>query len=143
MKNILLILLIGISNWAYAQIEIKIDGKIVDENMTCLYGVKITNLNSGEETISDQNGTYEIIATEKDTIQFELIGMTTDKIKIVKPTQTLNLIMMDKDVNCLGANWSDKQYHKANRQIEKRLKQLYKEADKREVWKESSCQQRV
>ena len=139
MKKILLILLIGISHLTFAQIRTRMSGKIVDEKLTCLFGVKITNLNSGAESTSDQNGRYEIIATENDTLEFQMIGLTTDKIKIEKPTQALNLIMMDKDVNCLGADWSDRQYQKAYREIEKRLKKLYKAAEKQSVWKNSSC----
>ena len=97
------------------------------------------NLNNGMESISDQNGRYEIIATENDILEFQMIGLTTDKIKIEKPTQTLNLIMINKDVNCLGAIWTKKQYRKAYRKIEKQLKKLYKEAEKQNVWKNSSC----
>ena len=114
-------------------------GKIVNEKLTCLFGVKITNLNSGTESLSDQNGRYEIIATENDTLEFQIVGFTTDKIKIEKPTQTRNLIMMDKDVNCLGAIWTEKQYRKANKRIERQLKKLYKKAEKEKVWKNSSC----
>ena len=139
MKKILLILIIGISNLTFAQIGTKLSGKIVNEKLTCLFGVKITNLNSGTESLSDQNGRYEIIATENDTLEFQIIGFTTDKIKIEKPTQTRNLIMMDKDVNCLGAIWTEKQYRKANKRIERQLKKLYKKAEKEKVWKNSSC----
>ncbi len=139
MKKILLILIIGIYNLTYAQTKTNVSGKIVDEKLNCIFGVKVTNLNSGMETVSDQNGRYEIIATENDTLEFQMIGLTTDQIKIDKPTQTQNLIMMDKDVNCLGAIWTDKQYRKAYKQIESRLKKLYKKAEKQNVWRNSSC----
>ncbi len=139
MKKILLILIIGISNLTFAQIETIVRGKIVDEKLTCLFGVKITNLNSGTESISDQNGRYEIIASENDTLEFQMIGLTTDKIKIEKETETLNLIMMDKDVNCLGAIWTERQYRKAYREIEKRLKKLYKKAEKQNLWTKNNC----
>ena len=139
MKKILLIFLIGISNLTFAQNGTKVSGKIVDEKMNCLFGVKITNLNSGTKSISDQNGRYEILATGNDTLEFQMVGLSTDKIKIEKPTQTLNLIMMDKEVNCLGAIWTDKQYRKAYKRIERQLKKLYKKAEKLNVWKNSSC----
>ena len=139
MEKILLILIIGISNLTFAQIGTKLSGKIVNEKLTCLFGVKITNLNSATESISDQNGRYEIIASENDTLEFQIVGLTTDKIKIEKPTRTLNLIMMNKDVNCLGAIWTEKQYRKANKRIERQLKKLYKKAEKENVWKNSSC----
>ncbi len=139
MKKILLIFLIGISNLTFAQNGTKVSGKIVDEKLTCLFRVKITNLNSGTKSTSDQNGRYEILATENDTLEFQMVGLSTDKIKIEKPTQTRNLIMMDKEVNCLGAIWTDKQYRKAYKRIERQLKKLYKKAEKLNVWKNSSC----
>ncbi|WP_378187549.1 carboxypeptidase-like regulatory domain-containing protein [Aquimarina sp. W85] len=139
MKKIILLSIIGISNLTFAQTGSKLSGKIVDEKLNCLFGVKITNLNSGTEFISDQDGCYKIIVTENDILEFQMIGLTTDKIKIEKSTQTLNLIMMDKDVNCLGANWTEKQYRKVSRKIEKELKKLYKKAEKQNVWKNSSC----
>jgi hypothetical protein len=139
MKKILLIILIGIYNLTFAQIGTNSSGKIVDEKLKCLFGVKIRNLNSGAESLSDQNGRYEIIATENDTLEFQMIGLTNEKIRIEKPTQTLNLIMIDKDVNCLGAIWTERQYRKAYQEIEKRLKKLYKKAERQNVWKNSSC----
>ena len=102
-------------------------------------GVKIRNLNNGNESISNQKGYYEIIATENDTLEFQMIGFTAERIKIEKTTQTCNLIMMNKDVNCLGAIWTEKQYRKAKRQIEKQLKELYKKAKKQNVWNNSYC----
>ena len=139
MRKIVLIILIGISNFTFAQIGTKVNGKILDEKLSCLMGVKIRNLNNGNESISNQKGYYEIIATENDTLEFQMIGFTAERIKIEKTTQTCNLIMMNKDVNCLGAIWTEKQYRKAKRQIEKQLKELYKKAKKQNVWNNSYC----
>lgn len=135
MKIIQLIFLFGISNLNFAQIETKVNGKIVDEKLDCLFGVRITNLSSGAKSISDQNGGYEIMVKENDTLEFQMVGLTTDKIKIEKPSQTRNLIMMDKGVNCLGAIWTEKQYRKAYKQIGRQLKKLYKKADELNLWK--------
>jgi len=139
MNKILLILLLGISNLSIAQIDTTISGKIIDEKLTCIIGVRITNLNNGEESISDQNGRFRIITSEHDMIEFEMIGLTTERIKINNSTQILNVIMIDKDVNCLGADWSERQYQKAYRQIEKYLDKLYRKAGKQNVWNNSSC----
>ena len=93
------------------------------------------------EAISGQNGRYKITATTNDTLQFRFVGLTTEKIPVKKQAQDLNLIMIDRTVNDLGAIWTKRQYRKTDRQIEKRLKKLYKKADKQKVWKNSSCQQ--
>ena len=139
MKTILFILPIMICSLTFGQVGTKASGKILDEKLSCLFGAKITNLNNGAESIADKNGLYEIIAQENDTLEFQFVGLSTDKIRIEEPTKKLNLIMMDKEVNCLGAIWTDRQYKKAYRRIDKKLKKLYKKADKQNTWKNSSC----
>jgi len=135
MNKVLFIIIIRFLNQTFSQSKIILTGKIVDENLTCLQGVKITNKTSGEVILTDQNGSYKITALKNDTISFEMVGLTTDNIKIERSTEPLNLIMMDKNVNDLGAIWTDKDYHQAHRQINKTLKKLYKKADKQNVWK--------
>lgn len=139
MKKILLIILIGISNLSFAQVATKVSGKIIDEKLNCLFRVKITNLHSGAESISDQNGRYEINATKNDTLEFKSLGLTTDKIRIENPSQTLDIIMIDKSVNCLGADWTDNQYKKANKGIEKFLRKLYRKAEDQNIWQNNNC----
>lgn len=106
--HILPILLIGISNFTYAQTETKMSGKILDEKLNCLFGVKVTNVNTGADFFSDQNGNYELIVRENDTLQFRYVGYTTDRIKIENLAQSLDVIMINKEVNCLGADLSEK-----------------------------------
>ncbi|MEQ8238047.1 MAG: carboxypeptidase-like regulatory domain-containing protein [Cyclobacteriaceae bacterium] len=139
LKNIFFIALIVLSNLTFAQNHSIVKGKIIDDKFNCLLGVKITNINSRVVSMSDQDGNYEIIASENDTLAFQMIGLTTEEIKIEDSSQKLNLIMMDKDVNCLGAVWTEKQYRRAHRQIEKQLKKLYKKAEKQNAWKKESC----
>ena len=139
MKNILILILVGISNIIFAQNTIKLSGKIVDENLNCLFGVIITNLNSGEQVLSDKNGRFEIKVTNNDSLEFRTVGLTTEKIKIKKSTNTVNLILISKKVNCLGALWTEKQYRKANREIEKQLRKLYKIAKKQDIWNKNCC----
>jgi len=139
MKKILFLILVGISNIIFAQNGTKLSGKIVDDNLNCLFAVIITNLNSGEQVLSDKNGRFEIKVTKNDTLEFRTVGLTTVKIKINKRTNSVNLILINKNVNCLGAIWTDKQYRKANRKIEKQLRKLYKIAKKQDIWKKTSC----
>ena len=138
MKKILLIFLTGVSNLAFAQNE-KVSGKLIDDNLDCLSGVKITNLNTGIESTSDLNGRYEIMGTRNATLEFRLAGVTTEKIPVEKSAQILNLILINKTVNCLGAIWTDRQYRKAYRQIGKRLNKLYKKAGEQNVWQNNHC----
>jgi hypothetical protein len=47
-----------------------------------------------------KNGRCTIILTTNDTLEFRFVGLTTEKSPIKKAAQTLNLIMIDKTVNC-------------------------------------------
>jgi uncharacterized protein YecT (DUF1311 family) len=42
---------------------------------------------------------------------------------------------MDKSVNCLGSPWTERQYSKSDRRINRKYKDLYKQADKKGIWK--------
>jgi len=119
----------------YSQVETKLSGKIIDDKLTSLFGVKITDLNNGAESITDQNGQFEINVSQNDTLEFSFIGLTSEKIKIETINENLNLIMIDKSVNCLGAIWTDKMYERAEKKQNRMIKKLYKKAEKNNVWK--------
>ena len=92
--------------------QTKINGKIIDEHLHCLAGVKITNLHTGEETYSLQNGTFNIQASAGDTLKFEFPGLGSEKIKITENTRKIHLIMMNLDLNCIGQVLTDRQINK-------------------------------
>ena len=41
---------------------------------------------------------------------------------------------MNKFVNCLGSPWTQRQYRKADKRINRIYKGLYKHADKKVIW---------
>jgi hypothetical protein len=108
-------------------------GKVIDENFNNLIAVNIYNLNSKESLRTDKNGFFETNAEIGDTLRFSFIGLTDEKI-VIKDSGFIKLIMIDKSVNCLGAEWSKGDYKKADRQIKKRIKKLYTEAELKEIW---------
>lgn len=116
-----------------------IEGRIVDEKLTSLSGLIIINLNNRVNSMSDMNGCYKITAKENDTLKFRMVGLTSEIKIIERNNQTLNLIMIDKDINCLGAIWSKRKYRIENRKIEKKLKKLYKRAKKQKIWDRCYC----
>ena len=107
-----------------------IHGKIIDEKFENVIGGVITNKATGDKVYSGSSGQFQINATTSDTLVFEFIPFTTETRIVTNPTEKLKIILMDKEVNCLGAVWTDKQYKQANKRINKRYKDLYNQADK-------------
>jgi len=130
---IFLILIISVHS-IYCQ-DFLIKGKIVDDKLSDLLAVNVRNLTSKQHVVTDENGLFKIETKLGDTLEFSFVGLTTDKVTI-SDTADIKLIMMDKSVNCLGAIWSKHDYKKANKRIQKRLKALYKQADKNQIWQD-------
>lgn len=112
-----------------------IKGKIVDDKLSDLLAVNVKNLTSNKYVRTDENGLFGIQAKLGDTIEFSFVGLTTDRVTIAD-TANIKLIMMDKSVNCLGAEWSKREYKKADKRIQKRLEILYRQADKKRIWQD-------
>lgn len=130
---IFLIFIISVHS-IYCQ-DFLIKGKIVDDKLSDLLAVNVKNLASNQHVLTDENGLFEIETKLGDTLEFSFVGLTTDKITI-SDTANIKLIMMDKSVNCLGAIWSKRDYKKAEKRIQKRLKALYKQAGKNQIWQD-------
>lgn len=107
-----------------------IQGKIIDEKFQNVIGGVITNKATGDKVYSGPSGQFQINATTSDTLVFEFIPFTTETRIVINTNEKLKIILMDKEVNCLGAAWTDKQYKQANKRINKRYKDLYNQADK-------------
>ena len=131
-RTIVLLMLILSINPIFGQ-SIKIEGKVINEKFNNLIAVNVDNLNSRESCVTDKNGFFETYAEIGDTLKFSFIGLTNDKI-VINDSEFIKLIMVDKSVNCLGAEWTKRDYEKADRQINKRMKKLYKEAGIKEIW---------
>lgn len=115
-----------------------IEGKILDENLHQAIGTNVINKSTKDQTIADENGNYKINASKGDTLAFQYIGFTTEIRVVEKENEKLNIILMDKDVNCLGAVWSQRDYKKAYRRIEKQYRKLYAEAEEKKKWNENT-----
>lgn len=116
----------------YSQ-DFKIKGRVVDENFNSLVGVMVSNTKLHKHITTNIKGEFEITANICDSLKFEFVGLTPEII-IVNSKREINLIMIDKSVNCLGAIWSERDYKRAYRKISKKHKRLYKKADKLRIW---------
>ncbi|UZR97215.1 hypothetical protein [Chondrinema litorale] len=131
-KTLLLLIILLSSNSIYGQ-EYTIRGKIIDDNLSDLIGVEIKNLTSNLQVFSDESGMFEIKSNKGDSLYFSFIGLTSEKL-VISDQSKIKLIMIDRSVNCLGAEWSTRDYKKADKQIQKRLNVLYKKADEKNIW---------
>ncbi|WP_225000400.1 hypothetical protein [Cesiribacter sp. SM1] len=109
-------------------------GRIVNDEFEYVYRAKVTNKTTREITHSDTEGHYQIGASVGDTLTFEIIGYTPELRIIDKNPDVVNIILMDKSVNDLGTPWTERQYRRAHRRIEKIYCRLYKEADNKNIW---------
>jgi hypothetical protein len=131
-RTLLLLVFILTINSTYCQTTLT-KGKVVDDKLTELLAVNVKNTNSGQHVLTGKNGNFEIETNIGDTLIFSYIGLTDELIVVAEITR-IKLIMTDKSVNCLGAEWSKRDYKKADKRIKKRLKTLYKEAEKKSIW---------
>ena len=112
-----------------------INGKIIDEKLQPFGRALVINKTINETVMSDINGLYQIKCNKGDTITFECIGVTAEKRIILDLDSKINVILMNKFVNCLGSPWTQRQYRKADKRINRIYKGLYKHADKKGIWK--------
>lgn len=70
-----------------------ITGAITDQSGRPLIGVTVRNENTGEGTVSDQEGKYEIKATAGDALIISYIGYDTKKVK-VENNNLINIILI-------------------------------------------------
>lgn len=134
-KSVLLALMLffSITNILHAQ-NGRISGHIIDKNLNDLTGAQITNLNTHEKSYANEYGNYSIKAKMGDTLSFAFIGETTEKRMIIDTSKHLNILLINKTVNDLGAIWTKKQYKKAEREINRYYKQLEEKAKKEGKW---------
>lgn len=102
-KNILL-LLIFISSLAYSQ-QIKITGKVTNQQKQVLEQVSVSEINSRNGVTTNGRGEYVLSIQPKDSIKiiFSLIGYQRHQYIISKPTSDLVLnITLKEDNNTLG-----------------------------------------
>jgi len=133
MRNfLLLIVYLCIPFISYSQTEV-VKGRIIGEKLENAVGAEILNGRTKHKVNADGNGIYNIDAIVGDTLTFYFVGYTKEK-RIVKDQSHIDVLLMNKNVNDLGAIWTKKQWKKANKQIEKRYSQLEGEAQKTGKW---------
>jgi hypothetical protein len=89
------------------------EGRILEESLKPLPGAIISNTRTNEIVNSDAKGDFNTLAQFGDTLNFRFVGYT-DEYRIFKG-EKLNIILMDKQVNCLGAVWTKRQWKKASK----------------------------
>lgn len=112
----------------------KIKGRVVGEQLENVPGAEIINLRTHQEVVADASGFYDINAAIGDTLTFKFIGYTQEKRVVVNIAKNINVLLIDKAVNDLGAIWTKKQWKKAEEAKNNYYKQLEKKADQLGKW---------
>ena len=131
---VIVFILFFFTKLVYSQ-EFLITGKVIDENFNSLAGVIISNSKTQEYETTNTKGNFEIKADIGDSLKFKFVGLAPEVI-MVDSKREINLIMIDKTVNCLGGIYTKRDYKIAYRKIDKKQKKLYKEANKLRIWDE-------
>ena len=77
--------------------QIRIDGKVVDEEGLAVIGATIKVKGKTQGTVTDINGTFSISANKGDVLAFSYIGMQSVEKKI--ETNTMNVVMIPDIIN--------------------------------------------
>jgi hypothetical protein len=94
----------------------------------------VTNKSTKLDVITDKNGDYQISANMSDTLKFLSIGLSPESRIVEGLTKKCNIILINKEVNCLGALWNEGDYKRAYRRVNNSYKKLYKLANTRKLW---------
>lgn len=116
-----------------------VTGRVIDEKMKNLLGAEITNLRTHQHIIADTGGFYHIKASVGDTLIYKWVGCTPEIRVINGTTKHINVLLMNKTVNDLGAIWTKRQWEKANNQTLKTYKKLEAQAKRMVNGNINSC----
>ncbi|MBS1531015.1 MAG: carboxypeptidase-like regulatory domain-containing protein [Bacteroidetes bacterium] len=115
-KCICIISYVALSSTAVIAQRNKVSGHVIDRNLDDVIGATIVNLNTHERVNTDSKGHYLIKAIISDTLLFSFVGVSPEKRIVHNNTEHINILLIDRTVNDLGAVWTKKQYRQAERQ---------------------------
>ncbi len=133
MKLVFLLLFLCIFGSVNAQLG-HIQGKIIDEQLQNAVGASVVNLSTHVKVSANRDGLYSINTSIGDTLYYRLIGLTDEKRVVENDYSHINVVLINKTVNDLGAVWSQRMWEKANQQMTRRYQKIEKEAQKLGIW---------
>jgi len=111
-----------------------IKGRVLDSELKPVVAARVESKLKNLRFYTDINGDYHIEASVGDTLKFSSIGLSPESRVITVLSRDCNIILIDKEVNCLGAVWDERDYKKAYRQVNRKYNRLYIEANKKKLW---------
>ena len=112
----------------------QIKGRILDEQLNPVLGAQINDLENHQSSITDADGHYGISASVGDRIEYKFVGSTNETRIIINPEKHINVILMNKTINDLGAILTKKQWERAERKMKRYYDQLEIKADQSGKW---------
>ena len=117
--------------FCYAQTPTK--GKVLDDGLKPVIA-SVLNKATNSMVYTDRNGDFEIKSSIGDTLKILSIGLTPEYRIVADSTNKVNVILINKEVNCLGALWDEKDYRKAYQLLDRKYRKLYQVANKQNLW---------
>lgn len=114
--------------------QITIKGRMLDAELKPVIGGLVESKLKNLKSYTDLNGDYHIETSIGDTLKFSSIGLTKESSVIMDLSRNYNIILIDKELNCLGAIWDERDYKKAYRQVNRKYNRLYIEANRKKLW---------
>lgn len=114
--------------------QITIKGRVLDAELKPVIGGLVESKLKNLKFYTDINGDYYIETSIGDTLKFSSIGLSPETRVIRGRARDCNIILIDKEVNCLGAIWDERDFKKASRQMNRRYSCLYIQADEKKLW---------
>ncbi len=113
-------------------------GRILGQNMEVLEGVSIANKNTGEKASSDKQGFFYINTKKGDTLIFTFSKYSKDVRVIRKPSENVNMILMDRKARDLPPDYTGSEYNayeKARDEDERVYRIINKGVEREGFWK--------
>ncbi|ALL05973.1 hypothetical protein AQ505_10990 [Pedobacter sp. PACM 27299] len=107
---------------------------MLDSELKPIVAARVENKLKNLRFYTDINGDYNIETSIGDTLKFLSIGLSPESRVIMDLSRDCNIILIDKEVNCLGAIWDERDYKKAYRQVNRKYNRLNIEANKKKLW---------
>ena len=134
MKKLLFVSIFSIlSIVAHSQTGV-IKGRVIDGNLDGIIGAEIMDNRTNHKVYADAKGMFNIDADAGDTLTFYFVGSAKENRVVKNKVSHINVILINKETNDLGAIWTKRQWAKANKQIERKYKKLEEMAEQTGKW---------
>lgn len=111
-----------------------VKGRVIGFNLEDINAGSVINICSGEVTLTNKRGLFQIKATKNDTLVFEFTRHSREYRELKKPKENLNVILIRRKTEELPAGYSSSDYNKARKADQEFYRILEKDAKVEGKW---------